>query len=144
MTQIILMTEYRQFSQKLDKVWLKCSFGWITLRSSILLFVQRKIRMFLLERKPMNNHKERWNTFSTHSEWNFLQLRVEMAFPSSQSESRLQSLHPTWLKGKMTIWEFHVSNPLLGQGVCPSPQPPTFKEVGEDTKILQYTQTNLE
>lgn len=36
--------------------------------------------MFLLERKAMNNHKERWNTFSTHSEWNFLLLGIGMAW----------------------------------------------------------------
>ena len=38
-------------------------------------FVQRKIGMFLLEIKVMNNHKERWNTFSTHFE-----LRLPLAW----------------------------------------------------------------
>lgn len=64
----------------------------------MLLFVQRKTGTFLLERKAMNNHKERWNTFSTYSEWNFLLLGVGMAWHSSVSDSVIQTLNSTWLR----------------------------------------------
>lgn len=34
-------------------------------------------------KKVMNNHRGGWNTFSTHSEWNFLLLQAGMAWHSS-------------------------------------------------------------
>lgn len=86
--------------------------------------------VFLLERKAMNNHKERWNTFSTHSEWNFLLPRAGMAGHSSVYESGFQTLNSTWLKEMWWLQAFCCNSPfgkkygfpLFPLAVLPLPQ----------------------